>query len=139
MTPPPLSGGPSRTADETALTCGSKAVGLIWRSIKLALTQRTIGSVSGSQASATSKFDAVLVGTGIMSATLSALLRRLEPSWSITMVERLDGAAAERFDRHRQSGAGQRGISGHASVLGLRGRERHGVGRPRLSQPGAAC
>ena len=28
--------------------------------------------------------DVVLVGAGIMSATLGALLRRLEPDWSIT-------------------------------------------------------
>ena len=110
MTPPPLSGGPSRTADQTAQTSGSKAVGLIWRSIKLALTQRTIGSVSGPQASTTSKVDAVLVGTGIMSATLSALLRRLEPSWSITVVERLDGAAAESSDPWNNAGTGHAGL-----------------------------
>src|SRR5271163_2923462 len=110
MTPAPLSGGPSRTADQAAQTSGSKAVGLIWRSIKLALTQRTIGSVSGPQASTTSKVDAVLVGTGIMSATLSALLRRLEPSWSITVVERLDGAAAESSDPWNNAGTGHAGL-----------------------------
>jgi malate dehydrogenase (quinone) len=110
MTPPPLSGGPSSTADETAQTSGLKAVGLIWRSTKLALTQRTIGSVSGPQASTTSKVDAVLVGTGIMSATLSALLRRLEPSWSITVVERLDGAAAESSDPWNNAGTGHAGL-----------------------------
>src|ERR1700722_6715536 len=110
MTAPPLSGGPSSTADETALTSGSKAAGLIWRSIQLALTQRTIGSVAGPQASTTSKVDAVLVGTGIMSATLSALLRRLEPSWSITVVERLDGAAAESSDAWNNAGTGHAGL-----------------------------
>src|SRR5271170_3022410 len=110
MTPPPLSGGPSRTADQTAQTSGSKAVGLIWRSMKLALTQRTIGSVSGPQASTTSKVDAVLVGTGIMTATLSALLRRLEPDWSITAVERLDGAAAESSDTWNNAGTGHAGL-----------------------------
>jgi len=77
---------------------------------KLALTQRTIGSVSGPQASTTSKVDAVLVGTGIMSATLSALLRRLEPSWSITVVERLDGAAAESSDPWNNAGTGHAGL-----------------------------
>jgi malate dehydrogenase (quinone) len=71
---------------------------------------RTIGSVSGPQASTTSKVDAVLVGTGIMSATLSALLRRLEPSWSITVVERLDGAAAESSDPWNNAGTGHAGL-----------------------------
>jgi malate dehydrogenase (quinone) len=52
----------------------------------------------------------VLVGTGIMSATLSALLRRLEPDWSITMVERLDGAAAESSDPWNNAGTGHAGL-----------------------------
>ena len=66
--------------------------------------------MSGPQASATSKVDAVLVGTGIMSATLSALLRRLEPNWSITVVERLDGAAAESSDPWNNAGTGHAGL-----------------------------
>ena len=35
------------------------------------------------------------VGAGIMSATVDALLRLVEPDWSITLLERLDAAAAE--------------------------------------------
>ncbi|MGH3543153.1 MAG: malate:quinone oxidoreductase, partial [Mycobacterium sp.] len=50
------------------------------------------------QVAKTAKADVVLVGAGIMSATLGALLRRLEPDWSITLVERLDAAAAESSD-----------------------------------------
>ena len=67
-------------------------------------------SVPGPQPRATSKVDAVLVGTGIMSATLSALLRRLEPDWSITVVERLDGAAAESSDAWNNAGTGHAGL-----------------------------
>jgi malate dehydrogenase (quinone) len=67
-------------------------------------------SVPGPQPSATSKVDAVLVGTGIMSATLSALLRRLEPNWSITVIERLDGAAAESSDPWSNAGTGHAGL-----------------------------
>ena len=52
----------------------------------------------------------MLVGTGIMSATLSALLRRLEPNWSITVVERLDGAAAESSDAWNNAGTGHAGL-----------------------------
>jgi malate dehydrogenase (quinone) len=67
-------------------------------------------SVSDPQAGTTSKVDAVLVGTGIMSATLSALLRRLEPDWSITVIERLDGAAAESSDPWNNAGTGHAGL-----------------------------
>ena len=56
--------------------------------------------------SKTVKTDVVLVGAGIMSATLSALLRLLEPNWSITLVERLDGAAAESSDPWNNAGTG---------------------------------
>ena len=52
------------------------------------------------------KTDVVLVGAGIMSATLGALLRLLEPNWSITLIERLDGAAAESTDAWNNAGTG---------------------------------
>lgn len=45
-----------------------------------------------------SKTDVLPVGAGIMSATPGALLRLVEPDWSITLVERLDAAAAESSD-----------------------------------------
>lgn len=77
--------------------------------------------------------DVVLIGAGIMSATLGTLLRLVEPDWSITLIERLDGVAKEssgpvaqrrygslravraelhtgvggRFDRHHQGGVRQ--------------------------------
>ena len=56
--------------------------------------------------SKTTKTDVVLVGAGIMSATLGALLRMLEPDWSITLIERLDGAAAESSDPWNNAGTG---------------------------------
>lgn len=52
------------------------------------------------------KSDVVLVGAGIMSATLGALLRQLEPDWSITVFERLDAAAAESSDPWNNAGTG---------------------------------
>jgi len=52
------------------------------------------------------KTDVLLVGAGIMSATLCALLRLLEPNWSMTLVERLDGAAAESSDPWNNAGTG---------------------------------
>jgi malate dehydrogenase (quinone) len=69
-----------------------------------------ISSVPGPRSQTTPKVDAVLVGTGIMSATLSALLRRLEPDWSIAVVERLDGAACESSDPWHNAGTGHAGL-----------------------------
>jgi malate dehydrogenase (quinone) len=54
--------------------------------------------------------DVVLVGAGIMSATLGALLRLVEPGWSITLVERLDGAAAESSNPWNNAGTGHSGL-----------------------------
>ncbi|WP_156296137.1 malate dehydrogenase (quinone) [Mycobacterium paragordonae] len=54
--------------------------------------------------------DVVLVGAGIMSATLGALLRRLEPGWSITVIERLDGVGAESSSPWNNAGTGHAGL-----------------------------
>ncbi|GAC1404442.1 MAG: malate dehydrogenase (quinone) [Mycobacterium sp.] len=54
--------------------------------------------------------DVVLVGAGIMSATLGALLRQVEPNWSITLVERLDAAAAESSAPWHNAGTGHSGL-----------------------------
>ncbi|WP_223249456.1 malate dehydrogenase (quinone) [Williamsia muralis] len=50
--------------------------------------------------------DIVLVGAGIMSATLGALIHRLQPDWSISVFERLDAAAAESSDPWNNAGTG---------------------------------
>lgn len=58
------------------------------------------------QLARTARTDVVLVGAGIMSATLGALLRRLEPEWSITLIERLDAVAAESSGPWNNAGTG---------------------------------
>lgn len=50
--------------------------------------------------------DVALIGSGIMSATLSALLRLVEPDLSITLIERLDAAASESSDPWNNAGTG---------------------------------
>jgi malate dehydrogenase (quinone) len=55
------------------------------------------------------KTDVVLVGAGIMSATLASLLQHVQPDWSITLVERLDAAAAESSDPWNNAGTGHSG------------------------------
>ena len=52
------------------------------------------------------KTDVVLVGAGIMSATLGAILRQVQPDWSITVFERLDAVAAESSDPWNNAGTG---------------------------------
>lgn len=50
--------------------------------------------------------DVVLIGAGIMSATLAMLIRQLEPGWTIEIFERLDEAAAESSDAWNNAGTG---------------------------------
>jgi len=50
--------------------------------------------------------DVVLIGAGIMSATLGMLLKELEPGITIHIYERLDRAAAESSDAWNNAGTG---------------------------------
>lgn len=50
--------------------------------------------------------DVLLIGAGIMSATLAMILKQLEPSWTIQVVERLDAAAQESSDAWNNAGTG---------------------------------
>jgi len=50
--------------------------------------------------------DVILIGAGIMSATLGVLLKQLEPNLSIEIYERLDVAAAESSDAWNNAGTG---------------------------------
>ncbi|MFJ4650227.1 malate dehydrogenase (quinone) [Nocardia sp. NPDC088792] len=59
-----------------------------------------------SNAATIQKTDVVLIGAGIMSATLGALLRQVQPDWSITMFERLEAAAPESSDPWNNAGTG---------------------------------
>ena len=50
--------------------------------------------------------DVILIGAGIMSATLGVLLKALDPSITITGYERLDAVAAESSDAWNNAGTG---------------------------------
>lgn len=54
-------------------------------------------------------YDVVLVGSGIMSATLGALLKSLDASLNILIVERLPNVAAESTDAWNNAGTGHAG------------------------------
>ncbi|QCU78388.1 malate:quinone oxidoreductase [Citricoccus sp. SGAir0253] len=66
-----------------------------------------------SQQSATTTYDVVLVGGGIMSATLGTLLRQLQPDWSIALYENLNQAGLEASDPWNNAG------TGHAALCEL--------------------
>ena len=57
----------------------------------------------------TTTTDVVLVGGGVMSATLGVILRELDPSLHITLVERLDHVAHESTDGWNNAGTGHAG------------------------------
>ena len=57
----------------------------------------------------TTTTDVVLVGGGVMSATLGVILRELDPSLNITLVERLDHVAHESTDGWNNAGTGHAG------------------------------
>jgi malate dehydrogenase (quinone) len=50
--------------------------------------------------------DVILIGAGIMSATLGVLLKQLQPETTIEIYERLDRAAAESSDAWNNAGTG---------------------------------
>jgi len=55
--------------------------------------------------------DVLLIGGGIMSATLGIWLNELEPNWSITMLERLDGVALESSNGWNNAGTGHSALA----------------------------
>ncbi|ADW71758.1 MULTISPECIES: malate:quinone oxidoreductase [Rahnella] len=55
--------------------------------------------------------DVLLIGGGIMSATLGTYLQELEPDWSIDMVERLDGVALESSNGWNNAGTGHSALA----------------------------
>ena len=57
--------------------------------------------------------DVLLIGGGIMSATLGTWLQELEPEWSLTMVERMDSVASESSNGWNNAG------TGHAALMEL--------------------
>lgn len=59
------------------------------------------------------KSDVICIGAGIMSATLAALLKEVEPDWKITVLEKLPTAAQE--SSHELNNAG----TGHSALCEL--------------------
>ncbi|AFJ45743.1 malate dehydrogenase (quinone) [Shimwellia blattae] len=60
---------------------------------------------------ATDPVDVLLIGGGVMSATLAAYIQDLEPDWSMAMVERLDGIAKESSNGWNNAGTGHSALA----------------------------
>lgn len=54
--------------------------------------------------------DVILIGSGVMSANLGAMLKRLDPRLSIQLYEASDGLAQESSDGWNNAGTGHAGI-----------------------------
>lgn len=61
----------------------------------------------------TESTDVLLVGAGIMSATLATILKDLQPDWDMTILERLDRAGLESSNAWNNAG------TGHAALCEL--------------------
>ncbi|WNW12769.1 malate dehydrogenase (quinone) [Pseudomonas sp. DTU_2021_1001937_2_SI_NGA_ILE_001] len=68
-------------------------------------------SFMSAQAAEVKKVDVLLVGGGIMSSTLGIWLNELEPTWSMQMVERLDGVAEESSNGWNNAGTGHSALA----------------------------
>ncbi|GGF21838.1 malate dehydrogenase (quinone) [Subtercola lobariae] len=65
---------------------------------------------TSSRVSGVETLDVVLIGGGIMSATLAALFAKLQPDWSVRVYERLDDIARESSDPWNNAGTGHSGL-----------------------------
>lgn len=63
-------------------------------------------SMNSTENSLPTQTDVLLIGAGIMSATLAVMLCQMQPDWTIQLIERLDGAAAESSDAWNNAGTG---------------------------------
>ncbi|WP_248752688.1 malate dehydrogenase (quinone) [Pseudomonas sp. MWU15-20650] len=67
--------------------------------------------IASAQAQEAKKVDVLLIGGGIMSATLGVWLNELQPDWSMEMVERLDGVAEESSNGWNNAGTGHSALA----------------------------
>ncbi|QJT81672.1 malate dehydrogenase (quinone) [Kosakonia sp. MUSA4] len=83
------------------------------RLFSMAVGLNAVSKAAKASASKEQETDVLLIGGGIMSATLGTWLQDLEPDWSITMVERLDALAEESSNGWNNAG------TGHAALMEL--------------------
>ncbi|TDT59296.1 malate dehydrogenase (quinone) [Enterobacter sp. AG5470] len=74
--------------------------------ISLTAVALLVASVTNAYAEETQKTDFLLIGGGIMSASLGTWLQALQPDWKQVMVEKLDGVALESSNGWNNAGTG---------------------------------
>jgi len=79
--------------------------------INLALAMSAMAKDTTTTAQERKDVDVLLIGAGVMSATLGAWLQDLEPDWSIEMVERLDSVAEESSNGWNNAGTGHAALA----------------------------
>ncbi|MDM3016909.1 malate dehydrogenase (quinone) [Citrobacter sp. CK189] len=79
----------------------------------MAVGLNAVSMAAKAKATEEQETDVLLIGGGIMSATLGTYLQELEPEWSMTMVERLDGVAQESSNGWNNAG------TGHSALMEL--------------------
>lgn len=79
----------------------------------MAVGLNAVSMAAKAKASEEQETDVLLIGGGIMSATLGTYLRELEPEWSMTMVERTEGVAQESSNGWNNAG------TGHSALMEL--------------------
>lgn len=84
--------------------------------MKFARNVATVGlavslAAGQAQGAESKQVDVLLVGGGIMSATLAIWLNELEPGWSMQMIERLDGVAEESSNGWNNAGTGHSALA----------------------------
>ncbi|MBJ9957575.1 malate dehydrogenase (quinone) [Acinetobacter courvalinii] len=78
--------------------------------IAIAFLFRPVASKAIKTANDEPTVDVVLIGGGIMSATLGTYLNELQPDWNIRMYERLDAVAQESSNGFNNAGTGHSGF-----------------------------
>ncbi|XQS16821.1 malate dehydrogenase (quinone) [Citrobacter telavivensis] len=79
----------------------------------MAVGLNAVSMAAKAKATEEQETDVLLIGGGIMSATLGTYLQELEPGWSMEMVERLDGVAEESSNGWNNAG------TGHSALMEL--------------------
>jgi len=77
-----------------------------FEAIIIVISQQNSKEVARTNKKSERTVDVVLIGAGIMSATLGVLLKELEPGITVDIFERLDVAAAESSDAWNNAGTG---------------------------------
>ena len=81
------------------------------KSLVIALSLALASCSKTPPASSDKPVDVLLIGAGVMSATLGTMLEELDPNLTMEMVERLDAVSAESSDAMNNAGTGPSGFA----------------------------